>query len=291
MRQWIIGIDAGGSKCSASLFDQKGNEMAQVQTGSSNLFTDFTGAMQSIEQGITGLLSHSLALENKIKPSDCIVSIGAAGAGIESVQARFTAWQHSFYRTFLFTDLETACYGANEGEDCAFVVLGTGSCVAEYRHKEMQQYGGQGFLLGDTASGAWLGQKAIRWYLHALDLSVRKTSNEASLFESMFDVLGADTNQVITEWGKASPKQFASLTPRILANAESSKQVAAWLQEGSVYLQEILTQKAFDLPVFLGGGIAFIYKERLQKALNKTMFEAKQNARYGAFCLAKAQYS
>lgn len=291
MKQWIIGIDAGGSKCSASLFDPSGNEVAQAQTGSSNLFSDFNGAMLSIEQGITQLLSQSVSLETNIQASDCIVSIGAAGAGVTSVQERFKAWRHSFHRTLLFTDLETACFGANEGKDCAFVVLGTGSCIAQYRNNEMQQYGGQGFLLGDTASGAWLGQKAIRWYLHTLDLSECKSRNETSLFESLFEELGADINLIITEWGKASPKQFASLAPIIIANLKHSKQADLWLQEACLYLQDILTKKAPDLPIFMGGGLAFAYKDRLQSSLNKPIFNAKQNPKYGAFCLAKAKLS
>ena len=35
---WIIGVDGGGTKCKASLFDENGSVIATSETGPANVF-------------------------------------------------------------------------------------------------------------------------------------------------------------------------------------------------------------------------------------------------------------
>jgi len=287
MAQWIIAVDAGGSKCSACLYTMEGEILGKIQTGPSNLFTDFQAGMFEINSAAMQLLASPTAEALGVDAASCIVSIGAAGASIASVQEAFSHWQHPFQNALLESDLAIACYAANQGKACAFVVLGTGSSIAVYQDGMLNQYGGHGFLLGDQASGAWLGQKAMRWYMRALESCDDVHITEKSLMQALSAKVGNNVDVIITKWGSAKASEFATLAPILIALKQQSTKVSEWLQQGEEYIVDILQQRAPHLPIFIGGGLAFVYKEAIQARLQKPIVTPQQNAEYGAYLMAK----
>lgn len=280
--QWTIGIDAGGSKCKATLFTQSGEEIVTAATGSANLFTDFALATKNILNACYGVLSKA---PNTILPEQCQVSIGAAGANQPSVKRQLALWQHPFARVQYYSDLHVACYGANEGNDCAVVIVGTGSSIAIFKDQQVTQFGGHGFLLGDQASGAWIGRKAVSWYLQVLEglISESQHYQNAPLQAALAKKLGHNIESIIDQFGKAAPTTFAALAPSIIALQDDSPMAKLWVNEGLEYIVNVLTKHGQDFPVFIDGGLAHVYQTSLNTQLMQGAKRVMNSAQYGAF--------
>ncbi len=289
MSKWIIGVDAGGTKCKASLFNAAGDEIASSTTGPANLFSDFQGAIASIMLACEQVL---LASGHHIKPEQCALSIGAAGASVGSVQKKMQAWQHPFASMQIHSDLHISCIAANDTQPCVMIIVGTGSSVAIFNNNEVAQFGGHGFLLGDEASGAWLGRKAVQWYLHMLEQLIpntEKVQNHA-LERALAKVLGNDIDAIIEMYGKANAATFASLVPTLLACHEQSANVQEWVEQGARYFASIIRHHANDLPIFIDGGLAGLYTPILTKMLTRSAGVPKKSATYGAYlCVNKPE--
>lgn len=281
---WVIGIDGGGTKCKASLFDSAGRSIAQSITGSANLFVDFDSAINNINAACKNLLINAnKQLTTPISPSDCFLSLGCAGAKIQSVQENAAKWQHPYAQVALTTDIHISCLAANGQKDCALIITGTGSCIATYQDQKIRQYGGHGFLLGDIASGSWLGKNAVGWYLQALESN---TVNDP-LFESLQAELGSDVEAIVQDFGHAKPVSFAKLVSYILSVKDESKVVKTWIQQSLQYLGEIITQhSAVSTEVFIHGGIAHVYQQDLASLINRHVATPKGEAVDGAYAFA-----
>jgi glucosamine kinase len=291
---WIIGIDGGGTKCAAGLFTLKGELLCTALSGPANLFTDFAGALICIEQAVEQLLlscktQHNIAIEKK----DCYLSLGCAGASIISVRQHFEQWTHQFYDTLLNTDVHVSCLAANEAKPCALFVIGTGSCLAvnqtsnqnnEHSTYYVKQYGGHGFMLGDIASGGWLGKQAVSWYLQSLETPC----DDECLMQTLAPVLGENVSHVVQQYGQARAGDFGELVPRLLWVKDKSNTVNNWLEEGADYVADLLIHHiGDDKPIFLTGGLAQVYKPMVEERLAKQVFIPNENAVYGAFLAAQ----
>lgn len=284
--RWIIAIDAGGTKCKACLYDQQGSLFASAQTGAANMFSDFDGAIASILQAAK-LVCESVP--EAISYEECTLSVGAAGASLAVVQEQFSQWQHPFKHAFLCSDIHASSEAANASKDCVFVVVGTGSSIAIYEKGEICQIGGHGFLLGDQASGAWLGRQAVIWYLQTLDLLIDNDEKlqEAALLDLLAEELGTAANTIVEQYAQANANKFAALVPLLLSVQQQSQQVQAWSKEGASYLCAVLQKHAKDLPIFIDGGLANLYRQPVSRLLTKTLLKPSKDATYGAYLYAK----
>lgn len=266
---WVIGIDGGGTKCKAGLFDKKGRLLGTSVTGPANIFSDFDTALVEIEKACDLLLKNAQTdLGINIQKSDCIVSAGCAGASISSAQMRFLEWQHPFLKLILSTDIHIAALGAAQGEDCFLAIVGTGSCFALYENQQIRQFGGHGFLLGDFASGAWLGKMAVTWFLQALEGHI----NDAALHDVLSRELGIDAQLIIEKFGQGQGRDFAQLLPCLLLVQEQSIELQKWLQQGLEYIYKMsVLHNSNNLPIYMMGGLKSLYLNELNKAKNKKM--------------------
>lgn len=291
---WIISIDGGGTKCEAGLFTVQGELVASAKTGPANLYANFAGAIQSIEQCCDTLLrNYQVQHKRVILKRDCFLSVGCAGGGVDSIKRQFKQWQHDFGGAALNTDVYAACLAANEGQSCALFVIGTGSCLAIFDSEacrddnigaSVKHIGGHGFLLGDNASGAWLGKKAVSWYLQALETP----NDENQLFSLLASELGSDTSQIIERYGHAPARDFGALAPSILSLQNTSGMVDVWLDEGAHYAANLLSRhRPSSIPIFLTGGLANVYKPLIGDLLQETIYLPSQNAVYGGFLMGK----
>jgi glucosamine kinase len=300
---WIIGIDGGGTKCEAGLFKSNGDMLATSLAGPANLYANFKGSVDAIEHAVDQLLAICQARENiTLARKDCFLSLGCSGGSIDSVKQQFQQWQHEYAGAALTTDVHVACLAANNTKACALFVIGTGSCLAVYlppqdlskEHQQSQiplnakqalkQFGGHGFLLGDIASGAWLGKKAVSWYLQALETA----HQDCHLWVALENVLGNNTSQIIEQYGQAQAGKFGTLVPTLLAVKDTSVTVNNWLQEGAVYATDLLTNHSSgDSPVFLTGGLAIVYRPLIEKLLGRNIYIPNDTAIYGAYLAGK----
>jgi len=291
---WIIGVDGGGTKCEAGLFNPAGQLVATAFSGPANVFANFEGAMQSIERACKQLLyawnsqEHQSLINSSTKtmlrPSDCFLSLGCAGGGIDLAKKNFQRWRHEYAGAILHTDVHVSCLAANNNKPCALFVIGTGSCLAVYQNNKVKQLGGHGFLLGDIASGAWLGKKALSWYLQALETP----NTDSELQTTLASVLGNNVSKIIEQYGQAESGAFGALAPTILEAKEASPNVRSWLFEGAQYACELIvkhTQKG--MPIFVVGGLASVYKPLIEELISATIQVPNNNAVYGAFYAGK----
>ena len=298
--EWIIGIDGGGTKCRAVLYNAQGSKLAESVTGPANIFADFDGALHSIQSACEQALD-TYNLANKHQPwhpltlNDCTVSAGCAGAGVGSAYERFVQWQHPFKQLFLRTDIHFSCMAANMGQSCCLIIVGTGSCIAFYeplasvdkvQQTGLKLFGGHGFLLGDIASGAWLGKKAVSWFLQALE----SPTHDRDLFDIMASRIGTSVSGIIEKYGRANAGEFGQLVPMLLSTQDKSIHVQDWLQQGADYLIDIVKEHAnSDQSIFIDGGLAQIYKPILKSQLALDIYSPKEEASYGAYLYALSQ--
>lgn len=284
---WIIAIDGGGTKCDAGLFNPAGQLIATARSGPANVFANFDGAIAAIELACDQLIDSANTQDSthpKITKEDCFLSLGCAGGSVESAKIKFEKWQHQYAGALLNTDAHVSCLAANKGEPCALFIIGTGSCLAVFQNHTVKQFGGHGFLLGDHASGAWLGKKAVSWYLQALEIP----NSESELTSLLAHLLGNNISDIIEQYGQATAGKFAALVPKILLVEPDSPTVKRWLQEGAGYVSDLLAQHTSkDTPVFLTGGLATIYQALIINISGRPIHIPSENAVYGAYFAGK----
>ena len=284
---YYIGIDGGGTKCRIILEDENGKLITSGLSGPANIMRDCDTAITSIIEAI------DVAIENtgiKIPLSQCIVGAGLAGANVSIAAQQFNQWQHPFKFLTLMSDLHAACYGAHDGKDGAVIITGTGSSATCYLDDSFKDFGGHGFPIGDTASGAWLGLRAIEHTLHVLDgLKPKDVVSEAVLKH-----LNADsTMQIVTLCASYKPADFASIVSSLIPLLHINEPFTVSLfQEGTHYIEQVASKLLSNHTVSLAliGGLSEIYYAQLPKDIKSRVVTSKHSPEKGALLYAKQQF-
>jgi glucosamine kinase len=267
------GIDGGGSKCSAILFNSNGEIVAKGLAGSANAARDLPKTLNSIVTSIEMALKQANLGAEHI--SRVHVGAGLAGAFVPNINAQLKAWKHPFASFKVSSDLTTACFGALGGNDCALLIVGTGSSAARMLNGQLTQFGGHGFLLGDKGSGAWFGRTVVASTLEALDGLIALSSIHKHIMKTLSVNSSTDLLQSMIS---ATPSQFAMLAPHVITFAKQGDSCALSLvEEGVDYLDKLCHRTLLDtdLPLVLMGGLApslepwfsAVIRERIVKAL------------------------
>lgn len=280
------GIDGGGSKCSAILFNNKGEFVAQGIAGPANAARDLPEALTSIVQSV------ELALVDAGLSPEFIAQIqvgaGLAGACLPEVNAQLIAWQHPFASFKVSGDLTTACYGAHGGNDGALLIVGTGSSAARMQKGQLSQFGGHGFVLGDKGSGAWFGRAAVASTLEALDGIIPLTN----LHHNIMNILAVNNKtDLLQSMISAKPGQFAALAPQVITNAQQGEPCAiALVEEGVAYLEKLClrTLQDTDMSLVLMGGLAPSLVPWFNESVRERIVKAKAGPEWGALRLLQS---
>lgn len=284
--KFFLGIDGGGTKCKARLENQQGELLGEVITGPANAARDLTGTIDSIEEACNSLLS--LGSNPHLRRENIHAGIGLAGVNIPSVREQVLDWQHGFASMRLATDLHIACLGAHAGKDGAIIITGTGSSGASIIEDQYLEIGGHGFVVGDTASGAWLGKKAIAHTLESLDL----LCPSSTLATQVMAFLNCKTSvELVRLTINAAPRFFAQLAPLVLQNAEQKEPVATALVEtGAQYInkmaQRLLSTKPPGLSII--GGVSQHLIKWLDSDVQSHINQPIHTPEVGAIYLAKS---
>ncbi|UTP73585.1 hypothetical protein NLG07_04930 [Alteromonas sp. LMIT006] len=250
----IIAIDGGGTSCDAALFIQN-TCIDKVVTGPANVYVDPSRAQQNIVAAVSELASrHDLGLDQ------ILVSGGCAGMGIATAQQEMQKWQSPFCRLALTTDVHVASLGANLGADCHTIIVGTGSCALTLHQGELTQTGGHGCLLGDDASGAWLGQELLRYCLLASD-GLTETSE---LIEAGFAFIGTrQAAEIVSRYHTLDSAILATLAPLVFEHVGEDELANHLVAQGVDYLVHLHghLDAQMALPSFAYGSIWNAYKK------------------------------
>lgn len=240
---FALGLDGGGTGCRARLADAAGRVLAEAEAGPANIVTDPEGARANLMAAATAAMAGHAA------PAETAAVLGLAGANIPAAAARLAAGL-PFARARIETDLATAATGALGGEDGLLALIGTGSAFARAQGGRITPLGGWGLVLGDEASGAWIGRALCARALHATDGRVPHSPLLRALLEDHGGPHG-----LVGFAATARPADFAALAPRVLQGDDPAAAAtrAAALAEIRAALAALQTDP--PLPVVFAGGL------------------------------------
>ena len=236
----IIGVDGGGSSCRIAIAMADGRVIGRAEGPAANPTTDLNQAVESI-QATLNLALQNAGLDDTILNHACAY-LGLAGVMnaqiADAVASRFPAASVT-----VTDDRPTTMAGALQARAGFVAALGTGSFLGCQTAKGRRFAGGWGLVLGDQASGAWLGRQLLSHVLEWCE-GLRPGSE---LLNSVFQDFHSDPSAIVSYAATAQPKDFATFAPRILDAADADDSTALGLmRDGADYIQHTLDCLAFQ---------------------------------------------
>ncbi|MFD1215393.1 N-acetylglucosamine kinase [Microbulbifer celer] len=249
-----VGVDGGGSKCRASIFDADRRLLGTGVSGPANPLHGYAQTIDSIVR------SAALAVADAGLPAETmgqlVAGVGLAGVNMPRLYNEMSAWVHPFKQMFLTTDQHSACLGAHRGGDGAVIIAGTGSVGYSYVNGRSEIVGGHGFPHGDKGSGAWLGMEAVKYLLMAMEGLAQDSQLKAEL-QKVLDT--EDPYDVIELMAGKPSSQYAKLAVPVVECAEADDPVAvAIMRDGAAYISDLADKLMEGKPPRLAmiGGLA-----------------------------------
>lgn len=241
-----LGIDGGGTGCRAAVADASGRILGRAEAGPANIASDREGALANILSATRAAVTEAGAAD----PAPLCAALGLAGANASGT-ADWLRTRLPFARSLIVSDAVTAVKGALGEADGLVAAIGTGSVFAAQQGGGVRQIGGKGLILGDEGSGAWLGRRLLSLALRSLDGFAPALT---PFLQDLVAELGGEAG-VITFATRATPADFASLVPRLIAAEDAATRLI--LAEGRAEVDAALTLlHSAGTPrevVFLGG--------------------------------------
>lgn len=257
--QFFIGLDAGGSGSRACMARSDGYRGTIIHGGPANLHSNAAAAHKQIAT----LLSQIVQAEGleHVSPDMLYLVLGVAGA-TETGQADMLASLLPYPNIRVMGDIDIAVAGALQDSDGIVMAVGTGSVVARQQAGRITRIGGHGFVLGDEASGAWLGRRALAAALQVRD-GLLPDAPLARTVWARFKTVPA----MLTFTTSARPADYAALAPQVMALDKAGCPLAREIvTEGCTYLLRairLLQAGKTSLPVAALGGLGAALLERV----------------------------
>jgi glucosamine kinase len=247
--------DSGSTKTEWCLLDGEKKKKIYTQ-GLSPYFL-------SSEQ-INGVIEKELSSKLKNLQPDEIFFYGTGCSNPENVKSVKKALGKSFPAASLSvnTDLlgaAKALCGNNKGIAC---ILGTGSNSCYYNGKKIAKNSpGLGYVLGDEGSGAYLGKKAVQYFLYNTfdaDLMDRFT---ARFNTSSIDILEA-------VYKKPMPNRYLASFAIFLAENRGHYMIENIIEDGinDFFFHHICKyRESWTLPIHFAGSVAYGFKDVIKE--------------------------
>jgi N-acetylglucosamine kinase-like BadF-type ATPase len=221
--QYVMGIDAGGTKTVCLLADEKGSILAEARGPGANL-------QAAGELGVENVLHQ--VMEEALTAGDhlpSVIAIGMAGVDRENdlaVVRRIMRRIGFKARTIIVNDALIALLAGAGHEPGIVVLAGTGS-IAYGRTLDGRatRAGGWGYVLGDEGSGYWIGRRALRAVVREADGRSPVTALTPRLLRH-FGVTRAQGLVEIVYDRNLRPSEIAALAPHVQEAARESDVVA-----------------------------------------------------------------
>ncbi|MCY1125642.1 ATPase [Frigidibacter sp. RF13] len=284
-RQIHIGVDGGGSGCRAALVDPVTGVRRSAEGGPANVTSDFDGGIATIAGLLSQLIGEARPEAGAETHSIWLGLAGITGAVMagrteEALRLRFPG-----ARICASGDHEAMLTGALGLGDGTLIGVGTGSFVVRRAAGQVRHLGGRGLILGDQASGGWLGLRLMQEVMLVLD-GLRPAS---PLADHILSHHGHDPGQIIAFARAAVPADLARLAPEVVAAAEAGDELGrALLCDGVEYLiraLEVIGWRPGER-LCLAGGLGDIYARHLPAGVLEWIVPAAGTALDGALLLA-----
>lgn len=273
---FLLGIDGGGTGCRSVVADSGGQVLGEGKAGSANIVTDPEGARANILKAAGEAVAGS-----GVRLEELHAVLGLAGANLPAYAERLSA-ALPFASIRIESDAVIALKGAIGDDDGVVATIGTGSVFAGQRGGEITQIGGWGFMLGDEASGAWLGHALLARALHARDGLVEMTPLLSAV------IAEAGSPEALVDFARtAVPADYARHAPRLFETRDPA--AAAILAEADLWVSRAIDRLAAyaETPVTFLGGLGGAFASRLAPRYRGRIRPARGTALDGALHLAR----
>ena len=253
-KRYFLGVDGGGSKTTAVVFDETGNFICKAIGESINYYS-------------VGLENARLAMKNiisglSVKEFECAV------IGMSALNERATAEETEKFcsdiiisgKIIMDSDLFVALEALDADGECAAIISGTGSMVVHRDNNGVISHaGGWGYILGDEGSGYSIGLAGIK----AAIRSAEKSAPETTLLTACLEYFSiSDIYELIDLYYEktVSRKTTAAFASKVAECAENGDSVAksileAEAEELSKTAISLFKDKGRDFPIGLWGGV------------------------------------
>src|SRR5260221_4583 len=282
--RYLIGVDGGGTATRVRLTRPDGETLASTEAGPSALGQGIDQAWRNVTDAIEA--AFRVAHIERWTPDECAVGLGLSGAIVDSQNRDFLRAASRFERVALANDAFTALLGAHAGRPGAIVIAGTGSIGEAIRANGTHvSIGGWGFPIGDEASGAWLGMRAMRETQKAADGRAKRGALVAAV-----QALAGNTREALLSWcERAGQHAYGSLAPLVFDTETADTHAAELLVAAAQATDEIAV--ALDptgaLPLVVAGSIGQRLRSRLAPPVRVRLVEPAGDAADGALYLIR----
>jgi N-acetylglucosamine kinase-like BadF-type ATPase len=217
--KFIIGVDAGGTKTEAVVYDVDGNAVKEVITGFGNLLVNFDEAMSNLMKAID-------ACTRELSMANCAgIYLGVAGIESGNLQQVVEETLSTKYNVHVeaMNDAFIAHAALLQGENGVLTIAGTGSIALAMKDGKAATAGGWGHLLGDEGSGYWISVAAFR----AMIADEDEGKPVSALSKKILDELGVSEVGGILEFIYNEPKaSIAKFVPAVVEEAQLGNEIA-----------------------------------------------------------------
>ncbi|MEP6708173.1 MAG: BadF/BadG/BcrA/BcrD ATPase family protein [Pyrinomonadaceae bacterium] len=175
-RDFVVGVDGGGSKTRAVVLDSEQRVVGEGAAGPSNpLRVGITTAATAVRDAVDKASNAASIKRHEI----AAIGIGLAGVRRKDIRARMREALSAtlgIKQIELVSDGDIALYGATDGQPGIVVIAGTGSisCGVNRQGKRVCA-GGWGPVVGDEGGGSWIARRALQAVAHESDERGPKT--------------------------------------------------------------------------------------------------------------------
>ncbi|WMJ24388.1 BadF/BadG/BcrA/BcrD ATPase family protein [Paludicola sp. MB14-C6] len=230
--KYLIGIDAGGTKTTATAYSMDGEALFETVTGFGNVTVDFEKGMANIQQAVD-------AIVEKFGDSYEFICLGCSGIETGNKKDQAREYLTSIYgeKIYVTNDALLALYAALEGSDGALVIAGTGSIGYLKQGDEVKRFGGWGHLINDDGSGYSIVIKAIRYIAYSFDTNQSDTELRKQIFEQLNIT---ELRELIDFTYHSTKGEIAALMPAVVKAANKgdfqAQSILCWAGERLAYL-------------------------------------------------------
>lgn len=163
---YLIGIDAGGTKTRAKAYDLTGKCLLEVVGDAGNIVLQFENTISVLQK----LLDN---INSSIEGTCQVLLMGISGietsGKIEIIRNFFNRYAE---KIIVVNDAELGLLNKLKGEDGILVIAGTGSVAYQKKNNQRIRQGGWGHLLGDEGSAYWIGIQCYKKLTKDYDQSI-----------------------------------------------------------------------------------------------------------------------
>jgi glucosamine kinase len=282
----LAGLDGGASKTRVRVIDVEGRLVGEGRAGPGSLTLSPELAARN------GLIALQEALAGSgVELGACRMACGLAGSRQDEKRHTFERLLRDVGKVDVISDGYAALLGAHQAATGAIVIVGTGSIGLRMDDDgRIHQFGGYGPVVGDEASGNWLGRNAVRAALRAWDDEAAGERFSPSFARALIDLMGGD-HESILEWiASADATRFADLVPLIIDHEGKGDPLAReLLDDASAELTRLIRQTGGEgrVPTSVFGGLATTLCARLPDDTRNRLVQPQGDAIDGALLRAR----